>query len=150
MKTLAYADDLSVFASTPEVMQGMLDRVVQASEWAGLTFSPRKCATLSLVRSQRARQRVTTDGHHLGLTAVPVMAWEDRYKYLGVKTGADHTSDLGKLGTEYTSELEAIMKSELTDWQKMDAIHRFAKPCLVYALQNQRPRLDGQRPLTRG
>ena len=24
----------------------------------------------------------------------PVMAWEDRYKYLGVKTGADHTSDL--------------------------------------------------------
>ena len=46
MKTLAYADDLSVFASTPEVMQGMLDRVVQASEWAGLTFSPRKCATL--------------------------------------------------------------------------------------------------------
>ena len=46
VKILAYADDLSVFASTPEVMQGMLDRVVQASEWAGLTFSPRKCATL--------------------------------------------------------------------------------------------------------
>ncbi|KAL5509841.1 hypothetical protein EMCRGX_G005278 [Ephydatia muelleri] len=67
------------------------------------------------------------------------MAWEDRYKYLGVKTGADHTSDLGGLGKEYTSDVEAIMKSELTDWQKMDAIHRFAKPRLVYALQNQFP-----------
>ena len=120
-------------------MQEMLDRVVQASEWAGLTFSPRKCATLSLVRSQRARQRVATNGYHLGRTAVPVMAWEDRYKYLGVKTGADHTSDLGGLGKEYTSDVEAIMKSELTDWQKMDAIHRFAKPRLVYALQNQFP-----------
>ena len=31
------------------------------------------------------------------------------------------------------------MKSELTDWQKIDAIHRFAKPRLVYALQNQSP-----------
>ena len=39
------------------------------------------------------------------------------------------------------------MKSELTDWQKMDAIHRFAKPRLVYALQNQLPILGvGQSP----
>ena len=92
------------------------------------------------MRSQRARQRVATDGYQPGLTAVPVMAWEDRYnKYLGVKTGADHTPDLGRLGTEYISDVEAIMKSELTDWQKVDAIHRFAKPRLVYALQNQSP-----------
>ena len=56
IKSLAYADDLCMFASSPEVMQEMLDRIHRASEWSGLTFSPRKCATLTIVRSQRARQ----------------------------------------------------------------------------------------------
>ena len=63
VKSLAYADDLCVFASTPEAMQDMVDKVHQAGEWAGLTFSPRKCATLSIVHSQRAHQRVTSQGY---------------------------------------------------------------------------------------
>ena len=147
VKSLAYADDLCIFASTTEVMQRMLDRVHQASEWAGLTFSPRKCATLSITRSQRSRQRVAQQEYHLGPTAIPVMTWEDRYKYLGVKTGADHAPDLEKLGTEYTSDVEVIMRSELTDWQKRDAIHRFAKPRLVYSLQNQLPTIGWARAI---
>ncbi|KAL5509851.1 hypothetical protein EMCRGX_G005290 [Ephydatia muelleri] len=147
VKSLAYADDLCTFASTTEVMQRMLDRVHQASEWAGLTFSPRKCATLSITRSQRSRQRVAQQEYHLGPTAIPVMTWEDRYKYLGVKTGADHAPDLEKLGTEYTSDVEVIMRSELTDWQKRDAIHRFAKPRLVYSLQNQLPTIGWARAI---
>ncbi|KAL5510386.1 hypothetical protein EMCRGX_G005924 [Ephydatia muelleri] len=55
--------------STTEVgykaMQRMLNKVFVASEWAGLTFSPRKCATLSIVRSQRARQK----------NQLPTMGW---------------------------------------------------------------------------
>ena len=39
------------------------------------------------------------------------------------------------------------MKSELTDWQKLDAIHRFAKPRLVYALQNQLPTMGWARAI---
>ena len=39
------------------------------------------------------------------------------------------------------------MTSELTDWQKMDAIHRFAKPRLVYSLQNQLPSLGWAKAL---
>ena len=142
VKSLAYADDLCLFASTPGAMQGMLDKVQRAGEWAGLTFSPRKCATLSVVRSQRARQRVTPQEYHLGPTVVPSMRWEDRYKYLGIKTGAGHSSDLDGLGREYASDVGAIMKSDLTDWQKIDAVHRFAKPRLVYALQNQLPPIN--------
>ncbi|KAL5509829.1 hypothetical protein EMCRGX_G005265 [Ephydatia muelleri] len=147
VKSLAYADDQCVFASTPEVMQGMLDKVPRAGEWAGLTFSPRKCATLSVIRSQRARQRVTPQGYHLGPIVVPVMQWEDRYKYLGIRTGAGHSSDLEGLGREYATDVGVIMKSDLTDWQKIDAIHRFAKPRLVYALQNQLPSIGWARAL---
>ena len=139
VKSLAYADDLCVFASSPAIMQGVLDKVCVACNWAGLTFSPKKCATLSIVRSQRARQRVATQEFHLGSVRIPAMKWEDRYKYLGVKTGANYTPDLEKLGEEYISDITAIMKSDFTDWQKLDAIHRFAKPRLIYTLQNQLP-----------
>ena len=100
-----------------------------------------------MIRSQRARQRVTPQGYHLGPTVVPVMKWEDRYKYLGIRTGAGHSSVLEGLGREYASDVGAIMKSDLTDWQKIDAIHRFAKPRLVYALQNQLPSIGWARAL---
>ncbi|KAL5509989.1 hypothetical protein EMCRGX_G005452 [Ephydatia muelleri] len=139
VKSLAYTDDLCVFASSPAIMQGVLDKVCVTCNWAGLTFSPKKCATLSIVRSQRARQRVATQEFHLGSVMIPAMKWEDRYKYLGVKTGANYTPDLEKLGEEYITDITAIMKSDLTDWQKLDAIHRFAKPRLIYTLQNQLP-----------
>ena len=94
VKSLAYADDLCILASSPPKLQEMLDRVYRASKWAGVAFSPRKCASLSLERSYRARQRVASQAYHLGETAVPTMAWENRYKYLGVKAGANSGVDI--------------------------------------------------------
>ena len=119
IKSLAYADDLCVLASRPEKLQEMLDSLHLASSWAGLSFSPKKCAALSIVRSYRARQRVTNHAYKLGNTVVPIMAWEDRFKYLGVKTGADHSPDLKAVGNGYLKDVEEIASSELTDWQKL-------------------------------
>ena len=82
---------------------------------------------------------MTNHAYKLGNTVVPIMAWEDRYKYLGVKMGADHSPDLKAVGSGYLKDVEAIASSELIDWQKLDEIHRFAKPRLVYTLQNQLP-----------
>ena len=78
---------------------------------------------------------------------IPTMAWADRYKYLGVITGADHSPNLNKVGSEYTRDVQLITSSELTDWQKLDAVHRFAEPRLVYSLQNQLPPLGWARTL---
>ena len=65
------------------------------------------------------------------------MAWNDRYKYLGVKSGATSTPDLANLGSDFIKDVEIITRSELMYWQKLDAIHWFAKWCIVYTLQNQ-------------
>eukprot|EP00731_Ephydatia_muelleri_P013732 Em0007g1042a len=147
IRSLAYADDLCVLAPTPALMQQVLDRIYRASTWAGLSFSPRKCDTLAIIRAYRARQRVAKEVFKIGQVTVPAMAWADRYKYLGVKTGADCSPDLNKVGGEYTRDVELIATSELTDWQKLDAIHRFAKPRLVYSLQNQLPPLGWAKSL---
>ena len=139
IKSLAYADDLCVLASSPQKLQEMVDRLHRASLWAGLAFSPRKCAALSIVRSYQARQRVDNRTYKLVDTVVPTMAWGDRYRYLGVKKGADHSPDLETVRKESLHDVQVIASSELTNWQKLDTIHRFAKPRLVYALQNQLP-----------
>ncbi|KAL5509850.1 hypothetical protein EMCRGX_G005289 [Ephydatia muelleri] len=139
IKSLAYADDLCVLASSPQKLQEMVDRLHRASLWAGLAFSPRKCAALSIVRSYQARQRVDNRTYKLVDTVVPTMAWGDRYRYLGVKKGADHSPDLETVRKESLHDVQVIASSGLTDWQKLDTIHRFAKPRLVYALQNQLP-----------
>ena len=56
-----------------------------------------------------------------------------------MKKGADHSPDLETVRKESLHNVQVIASSELTNWQKLDTIHRFAKPRLVYALQNQLP-----------
>eukprot|EP00731_Ephydatia_muelleri_P013812 Em0007g1122a len=109
--TLAYADDLCVLSSSRTLMQQMMDRAHQAGSWAGLTFNTKKCASLTILRGQGRRQRA--------VPFQPNLAW--------------------RWGEEYLQDCEAIMKSDLSDWQKLDALHRFAKPRLVYPLQNLTP-----------
>lgn len=147
VKSLAYADDLCILASSPHVAQTMLNKAFAASQWAGLTFSARKCASLTIHRKQGTRQRVDQIQLYLGNDVIPAMKWEDRYKYLGCPVGAEPKANTTKVGTEYLKDCEAIMKSGLTDWQKLEAIHRFAKPRLTYLIQNQSPNLTWARKL---
>ena len=137
IKSLTYADDLCVVAQSPAVMQEMLDVLQTASTWTGFTFNPKKCGTLTLSRS--AHQFAETFSPRLSGDAVPSLKWEHHYKYLGCKAGADHWTEATKQGKEYLRCCQQIVESGLTDWQKLDAIHRFAKPGLTYILQNTLP-----------
>ena len=45
---LAYADDLTFVSESPGGLQAMLDTAGRVATWAGLTFNPKKCATLHI------------------------------------------------------------------------------------------------------
>ena len=137
IRSLTYADDLCVMTQTTKAMQEVLQAIQTASNWAGLNFNPRKCGTLTLSRS--ARQFVENFTPTLGGEFLPALKWEDHYKYLGCKAGADYKTEAITQGKEYAKCCRVIMESGLTDWQKLDAIHRFAKPKLTYILQNTLP-----------
>ena len=139
VKSLTYADDLCVLASSQSTTQKMLDMAHQASQWAGLTFNIRKCPTLTILREQGLRQRAVPFQPKLGQELVPALSWNESYKYLGCRTGADPKVELTQLGEDFVNDCEVIMRSDLTDWQKLDALHRFTKPRLVYPLQNLSP-----------
>jgi hypothetical protein len=49
---LAYADDLTFVSETPG-LQAMLDTAGRIATWAGLSFNPKKCATLYIDGKKR-------------------------------------------------------------------------------------------------
>ena len=147
VRSLTYADDLCAFASSPAIMQQMLTGAQNAATWAGLTFNPRKCAILSIVRGSGKRQRVDRPQPSISGEPVPTLPWDGQYKYLGCTRGADPNSDLTQAANDYLSDCKVILESELTDWQKIDAIKRFARPRMTYLLQNMEPTISWARSI---
>ena len=101
IRSLAYAEDLCLLATSRTVTQKMLDQALQASQWAGLTFNAWKCACLTILRGTRPRQRAVPFEPTLGGEKVPALAWDQSYKYLGCKMGADPKVELSKIGEEF-------------------------------------------------
>ena len=149
VSVIAYADDLCLLASNAEKLQSLLDRAQQYAQWAGLKFRPNKCATLA-VNNRAARHFVEERRFHLGADSLPPMKWEDHYKYLGCEVGENPQAETSRVGKTYVDEARKVLTSALTDWQKLDAIHRFVKPKLDYTLRTMLPNkgwakeLDGQ------
>ncbi|KAL5509896.1 hypothetical protein EMCRGX_G005336 [Ephydatia muelleri] len=137
IRSLTYADDLCVVTQSTKTMQEVLQAIQAASDWEGLKFNTRKCGTLTLSRS--ARQFAENFTPTLGGESLPALKWEDHYKYLGCKAGSDYKAEARKQGQDYDTCCKAIMEFGLTDWQKLDAVHRFAKPGLTYILQKSLP-----------
>ena len=139
---------LCVLATSPTTIQQMLTRAQKAAKWAGLTFNPRKCAFLSIFRRGGKRQRVDKIQPSIKNVPIPALVpWEGSYKYLGCRRGADPKADLSQAATDYLADCEAILGSDLTDWQKLDAVQRFAKPRLIYLLQNMEPSISWARAI---
>ena len=147
IKTLTYADDLCVFASSPSITEQMLTKAQDAAAWAGLTFNPHKCATLTIIRGGGKRQRVDRPQPTIAGQPIPALPWEGQYEYLGCRRGADPKSDLSQAAKDYLQDCRVIFESDLTDWQKLDAIKRFARPRLTYLLQNLEPKIGWARDI---
>ena len=124
---LDYADDLCLLADSQERLQKMLDRAAAFATWAGLKFRPNKSATLTI--NNRAPRHFVE----------PLMKWEDHYRYLGCEMGRDPPAETKTAGERYRREAEKILTSQLTDWQKLNAIRRFIRPKLEHILRTMLP-----------
>eukprot|EP00731_Ephydatia_muelleri_P013873 Em0007g1183a len=72
---------------------------------------------------------------HLGPDNIPALSWRQRYKYLGCPVGAGSSQDLSAIRGPLLRDCEAIMMSQLAEWQKIDAFRRFLFPRLSYAFK---------------
>ena len=119
-------------------LNNTLSELTKFTKWAGLSFSTHKCASLTCVNNTPRRYidpfSPSLDGEH-----IPAMKWEEHYKYLGWSLGANPKVELGKLADTFMKISIVIMNSALTDWQKVDAINKFAKPKLDHSLRTLLP-----------
>ena len=97
VKSLAYADDLAIAASSEEDIIAMLTRLEEFTSWANLRFNVAKCASLSTIYRSGKRVVLQTQ-FHLNGQVIPTMGWEDRYEGNGYQVYLD-AFVVGSLGT---------------------------------------------------
>ena len=57
------------------------------------------------------------------------MTYDDHYKYLGCKLGANARAEVNQMREQYLKEAKIIFDSHFTDWQKLNALHRLLNHC---------------------
>ena len=125
---------MCLFGKSKNDILDLLAVVEDFSTWAGLSFNIRKCGILSL-KNSGGRKYVENFLPTLGTQPIPALKWEDTYKYLGVSIGREPTRSLNTLGQAIIKDVERICKSNLTDWQKIDAVNTFIITKADFALQ---------------
>ena len=138
LNALAYADDLCLLCEDMDKLTPVLERVHAFAQWAKMTFNTAKCGSLTMV-NHNPKKYVDPFEPILGSSPIPALKWEDRYRYLGCKLGANPKAALDESKRLFLEESTAICQSLLTDWQKIDAIKRFTKPQLDYKLRTLLP-----------
>lgn len=90
LQTLAFADDLVLFASSKRGLQTSTDEVLAWLAKAGLRANPGKCATLAIIADGRNKRALVDKRPCLQIDGedVPGMKPSHLYKYLGVKINA--------------------------------------------------------------
>ena len=140
MSILAYADDLVLVASSPEMLQELLNIIGISAETLGLRFNASKCATLHYNRSVSGAPLdsmvVTDDAFVCQQQRVPCLQRAESYRYLGVPMGIDiGDKSLPAIVDQCREEILKIENSRLAPWQKLDAIRTFVQPKLTFALR---------------
>ncbi|XP_023219816.1 uncharacterized protein LOC111621798 [Centruroides sculpturatus] len=131
VSVIAYADDLALISHTKEGLQQQLDAISEWANWAGMRFKPSKCATLSVIGTQRTAKNTI---FNLQDSQLPSLNPDDTYRHLGVPTGfATHPTDL-RIYDKITNDISQLDRSKLAPWQKIDALNTILLPRLSYHL----------------
>ena len=138
LKILVYADDICLIGQEKEDIQRSLDMLTKFTDWAGLTIKISKCGSLSLINN-KVRKYVEPYQPCIGHVPIPHLKWSDNYKYLGVRTSRERLSSQKDLEDKMVKNVEKIMCSALTDWQKIEAVNIFVLSGLEYHLNASIP-----------
>ena len=133
VSSLAYADDLLI-SDSKEALQRQLDAVTQFTSWASLAFNINKCGCLSVMNNSPRGRYIEPFSPRMLDEAVSALKWEDSYGYLGVRISRTRGGQVDNLTNEVLSVIDKILVSNLTNWQKVDAINTFALSKLSYQL----------------
>lgn len=128
---IAYADDVTPFATSPDLLQERINNVVSSAKRIGLSLNPTKCKAFHLVASENTGSRET----QFFVDGVPIRSIGDgeHVKYLGKPVGFLHEKISSLEIADLQSMAVKILDSKLAYWQKLDALKTFFYPALVFS-----------------
>lgn len=127
LKATAYADDVSLIGTTPELLQPIFDAMLVMADKLGLRFNVGKCSFLAISKGK------ATISSHLTIHGTPLRGLEEGESecYLGVPLGTRITfrpvSDLPEILTK-------LADSDLAPWQKVEVFRAHLLPSLSHHL----------------
>lgn len=124
---LAFADDLCVFSATRKDLQELVDTMTGEIEACGLSLNVQKCFTTA-----KPNQRSVIRMKNQQLKYVDA---DTAGKYLGSPVPEKDGELFQRILQDVLDDVNAIDRSDLTPWQKIDACNVFALSKVPFFLQ---------------
>lgn len=130
---LAYADDLTPLATSPDMLQSLIDRIETLASTLGLALNPAKCSSLHMCDTTPVGMRPT----RFLVSGTPITALEDYQpqRFLGRTVGFQLSTTSTTFIDEAISQAQRIFSSLLTPWQRIDTVRTFVFPALHFAMR---------------
>ena len=129
---LFYMDDLKLYASNDNELEGLLKTVKAFSDDIGMEFGLSKCAkaTFKKGKLEQTKNVVLDDD-----SVIKELDQEGTYKYLGVNAGdgIQHAKMKEKIKKECLRRVRSILKTELNSKNRITAINTLALPVVTYS-----------------
>lgn len=147
INSIAYADDVLLFAATKWGLQSSIQMVENTAREMGLLFQAKKCSVLSLVPSGREKKIkiVTTPEFRLrdGST-LPQLDTTAEWRYLGVDF---RPAGPRRVGSDISIYLSRLSRAPLKPQQRLKIVRCFLLPRLYHSLVLGRATLGKLRAL---
>jgi hypothetical protein len=130
----AYADDVILFGNSAAGLQRILQTVAQFCSSTGLELNPKKCSSLSRLKSS---DRSPLPEFTLGGDVIPSLRSNEAIQYLGNPIAGRREIRAKSAATRierFKTRLKLLFASALSSAQKIHALKTFLIPSLEYAL----------------
>lgn len=132
---MAFADDLIVFASTPQGLQHKLLSLTRFLSRRGLKLNPSKCLSLAMIPAGKEKlvKIDPTFKFYIDNVAIPAAAGETEWRYLGISFSARGTR-ARPVHNELKMYLENVRKAALKPQQRLVVLRFYLLPRLYHRL----------------
>uniref|UniRef100_A0A1A9VZG3 Reverse transcriptase domain-containing protein n=1 Tax=Glossina brevipalpis TaxID=37001 RepID=A0A1A9VZG3_9MUSC len=132
--SLAFADDLILFASTPSGLQLLLDTTNEFLKQCGLCLNTAKCITISIKGQPKQKNSVVESRKFkVEQTNIPALKRTDEWKYLGISFTADGRCKI-EPQNDILPKLLRLTKAALKPQQRLHALRTVLIPQLYHKI----------------
>lgn len=134
LNAIAFADDLTLFASTPDRLQTLINKTTQYLKWNGLVCNSAKCLSVSIKARPKQKKTIIEDRTFMvERRSIPAIKRVEEWKYLAIKFSPEGRTKYSPQ-EELQPMLEKIRNAPLKSQQRLHALRCFLIAKLYHKL----------------